>query len=169
MLTQAPATMSSPVLVSPRTSVRPAAGALVERPRLVRTLMEAHDVPLVVVSAPAGYGKTTALLEWAAHDPRPFAWVALRPEDDDPRSLVAAIARATRGRPGRDEGRGGVLVIDDVHHLRSGEAIGALEAIAERRPLGAQVVLASRREPPLRLGRLRGHRALVELTARDSS
>jgi LuxR family transcriptional regulator, maltose regulon positive regulatory protein len=129
--------------------------------------MEAHDVPLVALSAPAGYGKTTAMLEWAAHDPRSFAWVVLGPEDDDPRRLVASIARATAALARGDGDGDRVLIIDDVHHLRSRGASDALTAIADRRPLGAQVVLASRGGPPLRLGRRRGHRALLEMTARD--
>ena len=66
---------------------------LVARGRLVRRLVDAHELPLVVLTAPAGYGKTTTLLDWAQHDSRPFAWVALDRADDDPDTLLASVAR----------------------------------------------------------------------------
>ena len=52
---------------------RPA--GLVARPRLVRRLMEARDVPLTLLVAPAGYGKTTLLVRVGRDDPRAFAWI----------------------------------------------------------------------------------------------
>ena len=51
-------------------------------------------VPLATVVAPAGYGKTTLLARWAQADPRPFAWVALDGQDDDPVVLLRYIAAA---------------------------------------------------------------------------
>ena len=75
------------------------------------------------------------------------------------------MARATDPLTGR--GREFVLVLDDVQVLRSRGAIDALRALVEDPPTGAQLVLASRSEPPLPLGRLRAHREVLELTARD--
>jgi LuxR family maltose regulon positive regulatory protein len=138
---------------------------LVARARLVRRLMEVRDVALAVLVAPAGYGKTTTLLEWAQHDERPFAWVALDRADDDPEHLLASLARATD--PLTRCGCGFVLVLDDVHVLRSRAAIDVLAATVEHPPPGARLALASRRQPPLPLGRLRVHRDLLELTSRD--
>jgi LuxR family maltose regulon positive regulatory protein len=138
---------------------------LVGRTRLVRRLMEVHDVALALLVAPAGYGKTTTLLEWARHDARPFAWVALDRADDDPEHLLASVARAADPLTGRDGDF--VLVLDDVQLLRSGAAIDVLTGLVERPPPGAQLVLASRCEPPLPLGRLRAHRDVLELTPRD--
>src|SRR4051812_49912335 len=57
---------------------------LVPRPRLVRRLAGDHLAPLVVLVAPAGYGKTTLMSEWAHRDARPFAWTSLGAEHDDP-------------------------------------------------------------------------------------
>jgi LuxR family maltose regulon positive regulatory protein len=54
----------------------------------------ASRAPLVTVVAPAGYGKTTILARWAEADPRPFAWVALDPRDDDPVVLLRYVAGA---------------------------------------------------------------------------
>src|SRR4051794_38403328 len=85
----------------------------VPRPRLVRALREAAEIPLAVIVAPAGYGKTTLLAEWAVHDDRRFAWVAAD-EDDDPERYLAAVESALSGVEG---GRPFVLVLDDVHLL----------------------------------------------------
>ena len=138
---------------------------LVARDRLVRRLMEARDVPLALLAAPAGYGKTTTLLEWAQRDERPFAWIALDRAADDPEQLLAAVASAAG--PLTRRGSAFVLVLDDLHFLRSAAAIDALKAIVARPPAGAQVVLASRGELPFPLGRLRAHREIVELAPRD--
>jgi LuxR family transcriptional regulator, maltose regulon positive regulatory protein len=157
---------------APRLAVLPAlrrhaalGEGLVARARLVRRLAEVHDIALALLVAPAGYGKTTTLLEWAQHDERPFAWVALHRADDDAEHLRASIARATDPLTGR--GREFVLVLDDVHVLRSREAIDVLTALIEDPPAGAQLALASRCEPPLPVGRLRAHREVLELTPRD--
>ena len=53
--------------------------------------LRASGAPLVTVTAPAGYGKTTLLAQWEARDERPFAWVRLD-DDTDPRVLVRNLA-----------------------------------------------------------------------------
>jgi LuxR family transcriptional regulator, maltose regulon positive regulatory protein len=138
---------------------------LVSRARLVRRLMAARDIRLVLLTAPAGYGKTTTLLDWAQHDERPFAWVALDHADNDPDHLRASMARSTHAVMRR--GTEFVLVVDDVHVLHTRSAIRALTALTKSPPDGCQLVLASRDEPRLALGRLRAHRDLAELTMRD--
>jgi len=168
---------------------------LVARPRLVQRLTEARDVPLALVVAPAGYGKTTALAEWAACDPRPFAWLALEPDADDAGRLIAAIALAldeveplgrgalaglrAAGETGLDAavarlgtviaGRRDpfVLVLDDAHVLASDGARDVLDAIIGNLPPGALLVVASRSELPLPVGRLRAHRRVLEVGPRE--
>jgi LuxR family transcriptional regulator, maltose regulon positive regulatory protein len=147
---------------APRAAV---ARGLVARARLVRRLLGVRDVSLVLLVAPAGYGKSTTLLEWARQDARPFAWVALERADDDPEHLKASLARATDPLTGRDCEF--VLVLDDVQHLRSKAAREVLADLVEHPPPGARVVLASRCAPPLALGRLRAHREVFELSPRD--
>jgi LuxR family transcriptional regulator, maltose regulon positive regulatory protein len=165
-------TAALPRRAAPRRLVLAPSGAraafgpgLVARERLVRRLIEGRDVPLALLAAPAGYGKTTTLLEWAQHDERPFAWIALDRAADDREQLLAAVASATG--PLTRRGSEFVLVIDDLHFLRSAAAIDVLKAIVARPPAGAQVVLASRSQPPFPLGRLRAHREVLELTPRD--
>ena len=67
---------------------------LVPRPRAVRRLLEAHELPVALLVAPAGYGKTTVLSEWAERDARAFAWVRLDGDDRHPARLLASIAGA---------------------------------------------------------------------------
>ena len=167
----------------------------VRRPRLVARLREARSATLVLLTAPAGYGKTTLLAEWAADDDRPFVWVRLVDADNDPAVLVASVIDAldelkkTVGeeletlvepkvgastivfsrlaRAIRARRRPFVLVFDDVHVLKNRESLAALTVIIDHLPGGTQVALASRTEPALTLGRRRAHRRLAELQQRD--
>ena len=67
---------------------------IVDRPVLIDGLMSATQVPVVLVSAPAGYGMTTLLALWAARDERPFGWVTLEAADNDPVALMAGVLAA---------------------------------------------------------------------------
>ena len=73
--------------------------ASVRRSRLVATLTRS-TTPLVALLAPAGYGKTTLLWEWCAHDPRPFAWVAIDQRHDNQAFLLRAIVARGAAGPG---------------------------------------------------------------------
>src|SRR5262245_35077846 len=64
---------------------------LVERRALVRRLASS-TAPLALLSAPAGYGKTALLAQWARGDRRPFAWIGLDDRANNPVRLVASIA-----------------------------------------------------------------------------
>ena len=83
---------------------RPRPG-FVPRPRLVSRLDEGLDRGLVLVCAPAGYGKTVALADWARRSGRPVAWLSLDAGDNDPvrfwRYVVAAVGPARPGVAGR--------------------------------------------------------------------
>src|SRR5437763_8741416 len=166
----------------------------VDRDRLLRRLLTSFQVPLVVLVAPPGYGKTTVLAPWAEHDPRPFAWLEIEEADNDPGRLLGSIARAlhrleplgpdvfgaltvppTFSPPAlarlrryvRSRDRDFVLVLDDVHELHAEESLEIVGAIAEDLRDGSQLALGSRTDPPLLLGRLRAHRNLLELRSRD--
>jgi LuxR family transcriptional regulator, maltose regulon positive regulatory protein len=125
--------------------------------------MASREVPLVLIAAPAGYGKTSLLCEWARAEERPFAWVTLDEGDDDIAHLLVAMSQAiAEGRR-----RPLVIVLDNAHVLESPDALNALGTIADRLPPGSQLVLGSRELPGLPIGRLRAHRKLVELHAAD--
>jgi LuxR family transcriptional regulator, maltose regulon positive regulatory protein len=162
---------------------------------LVRRLLEAHDLPVVLVVAPAGYGKTTVLSQWSEQDDRPFAWVTLDADDNDPRNLLSAIAialddvepiggevfealasqrsdgsalalqRLVRSLSRRE--RPVVLALDDVHVLQTQKSRWAVTAIWQAFGAGLQLAIASRGDAVLPVGRLRAHGSSVELRADD--
>src|SRR5438874_5486786 len=71
----------------------------VSRTALVNRL-RATTIPVATMVAPAGYGKTTLLSQWATRDSRPFAWVTLDDRDNDPVVLLRHIAAGlTRDEP----------------------------------------------------------------------
>ncbi|HEU0024844.1 MAG TPA: LuxR C-terminal-related transcriptional regulator [Thermoleophilaceae bacterium] len=137
---------------------------MVSRPRLVARLLESPDVPLALVIAPAGFGKTTLLSEWAERDARPFVWVALDDDDNDSACLAASIARALDGIEPIDPT---VLVLDDAHVIRSPASLEVISALLDQLPSGSQLALASRTEPALPIGRLRAHRRVLEMRSPD--
>jgi LuxR family transcriptional regulator, maltose regulon positive regulatory protein len=128
---------------------------LIARPKLVQRLVSARGVPVVVLVAPAGYGKTVLLREWARRDGRHFAWLTPRELDNDPAELERALDT------------GAVLVVDGLQAVHGREAWALIADVIDRAEPGSQVVLASRTEPPLRLGRLRAERRLMELRPHD--
>jgi LuxR family transcriptional regulator, maltose regulon positive regulatory protein len=149
------------------------------RERLVRRLAQTTHVPLALIVAPAGYGKTTLLSHWLQDDARPVAWLTVDEADDDPDSLIRSIAFALDVLAPADltlaelvyaiEGREDtfVLVLDDLHHLRSEDALAVVMAVADAVSPGSQVVLADREEPGLPIGRLRAQGRMIDLRARD--
>jgi LuxR family maltose regulon positive regulatory protein len=134
----------------------------VARPRLIRRLSEAREPPFVLLVAPAGYGKTTLLSEWAACDGRRFVWIDLGAGDCDSDRLLASVRRTVcESQPPT------VLVVDNAHPLSTQDTFDALEELARSMPCGSQVALASRSEPKLPVGSLRAHRRIFELRTGD--
>ena len=108
--------------------------AVVQRAKLLERLVAVPDeVPLVLVTAPAGYGKTTLLSQWASADRRRFSWVTLDRADSDPVRLAEHVAFAL----------GGMGALDHIEALDSG-VFGALAAgDASARVLALPHLLAS--------------------------
>ncbi|TIC88090.1 hypothetical protein E8D34_07335 [Nocardioides sp. GY 10113] len=171
----------------------PASVHLVQRPRLLDLLEDALASPIVVVSAPAGSGKTALLASWAAQTALPCAWLSLDEWDRDPVRLwtgllasvdtvvpgVATSARAVLTRRGRlDEVvatllgdleaaalDAAVLVLDDVHLIDDvPEAVRSLAMLAAYLPEGLRLVLIGRRRPGLPVDRLRAQGRLREVS-----
>jgi LuxR family maltose regulon positive regulatory protein len=145
----------------------PVAHERVRRPRLIRVLQDPAAPPLAVLVAPAGYGKTALLADWAERDRRPFAWVTADDGDNDGVRLAAKVSRASRAV--RSERGGGrlVLVLDDLHRLHTRVALDALSAIASDAGPDLTVALASRSRLELPLARLREQRLVCELGPRE--
>lgn len=149
---------------------------------------------LVLVSAPAGFGKTTFLTELLGAEPeRRTAWLSLDPGDNDPAVfwayLTAAVhdagddGAAAPGAPDDPPDVTGavasllndlaaraddlVLVLDDYHVIEEPEIHEALAFLVEHLPPNAHLVLASRSDPPFPLARLRARGDLLEVRAAD--
>ena len=135
----------------------PSRPGTVPRARLVRRLIACRDVPLVTVVAPAGYGKSTLLAEWAGRDDRPFAWLSPARDGDELAALELAERAARQSAPQ-------VIVLDDVHGADP-ETVRRLVDVACRFPPGAVLALASRGRLPLAAGRLRAHHLMPEIGA----
>jgi LuxR family maltose regulon positive regulatory protein len=170
-------------------------GHLVDRPRLRRRLDDAGGSAMVLVAAPTGYGKTTAVLSWCTERAGSFAWVTLDSGDNDPARLWTYVAtaidrvwpRAARRalyllsisqgnvRPALDALLSGLarlpgpvdVVLDDVHELTDLQVLETVEYLVTRLPINVRVVALSRVDPAIRLAGLRAHGALVEIRARD--
>src|SRR3954451_11948408 len=105
----------------------------VRRARLVRRLAGCRDRPVAILTAPAGYGKTTLLADWELRDERSFTWLA---DGDGDAALVAVQAAVTAGAPR-------VIVLDEDDPVASG-ALRRLLAAAGALPPGALLALGSR-------------------------
>jgi LuxR family maltose regulon positive regulatory protein len=168
---------------------------IVPRGRLTEAVAKCN-VPVVLVVAPPGFGKTVLLAQWETLDSRPFAWVSLDRRDNDPLLLwnyvVAAIRRiepgfvsglepalGSAGGMALDaivprilnelESIGGeiVLVLDDYHWVTSPACHESIGLLLERGPPNVQLVVSSRLDPPLPFGRLRVSGGLFELRAAE--
>lgn len=178
-------------LVVPRPPAR-----LVPRSRLIDRLSAGLAQPLILLSAPAGYGKTTLLAAWLRGCGLPVAWLSLDAEDNDPlrflTTLLAALQRCdpTLGaslRPFLASPRGiflpavfgllsgeiaerdseFLLVLDDSHLLSDASIQQALAWLVEHCPPNLHLVLSTRADPQLPLARLRARGQMCELRAAD--
>ncbi len=168
---------------------------MVPRKELLSRLETASGVPVVAVTAPLGYGKSTLLVQWAEQDARTFVWLSIDGRDNDPVVLLTYIAMALdRSEPidravFRALASPGapimetvlpllgsalssrtlpvVMVLDDAHLLRNGECIDHVGALVDHLPIGSQLAIAGRGESPLPLGRLRAEGRVVEIGADD--
>ena len=139
-----------------RLAVPPTARRAVVRTALVTRLCAAAHASVATIVAPAGYGKTTLLAQWAGRDGREVLGVAFEPEDDDP-DTVELLLGPIAEEPGL------LALVDDVHVLRSREAVDALARLLDRAPAGTTVALAGRSLPSLPLARARAEGRLVEI------
>jgi LuxR family transcriptional regulator, maltose regulon positive regulatory protein len=136
---------------------------LVRRPRLVDRLTGASDCPLAAIVAPAGFGKSTLLAEWAERDRRPFVWLRLAGTGAGP--TPSAVASAVEGV--RERHPAFVLVVDEADAVPEALIREGIAPLLEQLGEGSTLAVCSRSEPPLPIGRLRAHRALVELRMSD--
>jgi len=169
----------------------------VERRRLLTLLDQAVERPMVLVAAPAGFGKTTLVTQWLAGNPtRVAAWVSLDRRDNDPMRLWTDVTMALERvgcRPRGDvagsmaahdgEVIAGVLprlleamadlqddlviVLDDFHVLQDVACHTQVEFLVEHLPPRAHLVVLTRADPGLRVAWLRAVGRLAEIRAAD--
>jgi len=85
--------MYTPILAT-KLYIPPPRPKVVLRPRLIKRLNEGLHHKLTLISAPAGFGKTTLLSEWVAGCRRPIAWLSLDEGDNDPTRFLAYLVAA---------------------------------------------------------------------------
>ncbi len=170
---------------------------LVPRSHLVERLQQGVAGPLTLVSAPAGFGKTTLLAQWRATTRAPVAWLSLEPEDNeltrfliyliaalqtlDPQLGAPALARLGLLQPAEQEtvlvllandlmhwqGDSFALVLDDYHVIDAQPIHSALTFLLEHLPPEMHLIIATRADPPLPLARLRARGQLTEVRAAE--
>ncbi|WP_299596728.1 HTH-type transcriptional regulator MalT [uncultured Microbulbifer sp.] len=165
-----------------------------QRPRLQSLLEQSQSDQLLLVTAPAGYGKTTLVTSWAAEQDNPVAWYSLDGGDNEPgqfcRYLVESVHRATgNGVPETSKILAAQhnldpslvisqmlselrqlpselrIVLDDYHQIDNAAVHDATRFLLRHAPAGIGVVITSRSQPPLGLGALRLQGRLLELSA----
>jgi len=189
--------MSAPILAT-KLYIPPPRSKIVLRPRLIERLNEGllSSRKLTLISASAGFGKTTLVSEWVASCGRPVAWLSLDEGDNDPTRfltyLIAALQTVTANigervlsvllspQPPPTESiltallneitalpDNFILVLDDYHVIDSKPVNEALSFLLEHLPPRMHLVITTREDPHLPLARLRARGQLTELRAAD--
>lgn len=185
----------APLLRSKLTPPAPRRDSL-RRPRLEALLLEAPRPGLTLLSAPAGFGKSTLLAQWAAAAGQPVAWLSLDEMDNDParfaRELAAALETAGLRLAGdvhallqarqplppqailaellnslNDRTEPFALLLDDYQAIDAAPVHAAVTLILDHLPPAVRLLIATRADPPLPLARLRARGLLQEIRARD--
>jgi LuxR family maltose regulon positive regulatory protein len=166
------------------------------RPRLLELFEEALNCKATLISAPAGYGKTTLLTQWleAEKASLPFAWVSVDEQDNDPVRLWMHMVEALRHVVPEEDfaadvigrmsavGQGlveitlpmfinelaelpsqVVIALDDYQAVTEGACHESVAFFVEHLPENVHLILSTRSDPQLPLGRLRARGELNEI------
>jgi LuxR family maltose regulon positive regulatory protein len=169
----------------------------VPRRELLELMDKALEVPLTLVAAPAGFGKSVLVSDWARRQDQPVGWVSLDESDGELRQFLSyLVAAVDQVSPGACPDIGGLLsarelpsvatlasylingldaidgpcvvVLEDYHRLdRATRVHELIETVLEHPPPDTHFVIVTRRDPPLALTRLRAANRLVEVRVQD--
>ena len=183
-------------LLSTKIHIPPVRSELVPRPRLIDRLSAGLDRKLTLISAPAGFGKTTLVSAWVHSTDRPVTWISLDEGDNDVVRFLNYLVAAFRQIDG---GIGEVvhhlleapqlppvealltelindvvtrslplvLVLDAYHAITELGVHAAVDFLLERQPPQMHVVIISCQDPPVSLSRLRGRGQVTEVRQSD--
>ena len=184
-------------LLATKLTIPPPRPHLVARPHLLERLNQGLTYRLILISGPAGFGKTTLLSEWALEAGRHVAWLSLDQADNEPtrfwmyavaalqtiREGIGATALAALQSPQppamealltsliNDIAASGsdplVLVLDDVHLITAPPIHDALLFLVDHLPPTMHLVLSARADPPWPLARLRAMGDMIEVRTDD--
>jgi LuxR family maltose regulon positive regulatory protein len=187
--------MNADLLLRTKTSIPPPRPGSIRRPRLTARINAGVQGPLTLLSAPAGFGKTQLLAEWAAESTDPIAWLTLNAEDNDYVRLFRYLSRAFQEvEPQLSDAlldylqtvessrmematllineisaipKDLILVLDEFHVLEDSLIITTANFLLMNLPSNLHLVIASRSEPSLDLALLRARGQLTEVGADD--
>ncbi len=174
----------------------PASTNLVLRPRLIEQLNEGETCKLALISAPAGYGKSTLIGEWSRNTEKPVTWLSLDENDNNLKRFltyfVAAIQKidesvglellhtleATDNPPLEPlfttlinelsaTNEQFYIVLDDYHVITLDTIHDSLDFFLLHQPQNAHLIVSGRVDPPFSLSRLRARGEMIEIRSND--
>ncbi len=188
---------NNPPILKSKLRVPRAPSRWLSRSHLLDELQKATEYRLVLISAPAGYGKTSVLGEWARERPEQVSWIALDENDDDPNRVLSLLREGLKriaptladlddtlqAYPTAPVSTGvGLLlneiemeeddfyiVLEDVHLIRNPSVHELLSYLIRYLPPRLHLVLSTRIDPPLDLDRYRAQNQMMEIRQQDLS
>jgi LuxR family maltose regulon positive regulatory protein len=190
---------SSPIpLLTTKLNMPPRRANLVQRPRLEQSLEDGLKRKLTLISAPAGFGKTTLLSDWFHQNETPVVWLSLDRNDNDLTHYLTHLITglqeidATIGKAILSElqtpqpppantimtnlvndigslAQDFALVLDDYHFIDAHRVHGVVEFLLDHMPPMMHLFIATRSDPPVPMARMRSNDQLTELRAGDMS
>jgi LuxR family maltose regulon positive regulatory protein len=188
--------MPEPDVLVTKVTVPPLRSRLLHRAHLLATLDQSRSSPLTLLSAPAGFGKTTLLSTWAGQSTARVAWLTLDEQDNDPTRFWTYVIAALR-RCDAPVGEATLallhaqhpplltgaltllinelaalahdiaLILDDYHLISAPAIHDSLRFLLDHLPSCLHLLIAGRGDPPLPLARLRARGQLIELREPD--